>query len=289
MTDVSAPLPDEFRQAVARHATELGGFARDIHYYEQAGSTNDLAAVLAGGGVPEGTVVLAAAQTAGRGRQRRQWHSPPGGGLYFSVVFRPRDAQVGDGDAGALLVAPQTSLLTLMAGEAVADGISRATGLEAALKWPNDLVVEAAAPACVSAWRKLGGILAEASVEGERVRHVVVGIGINVRPAAYPPEVRDRATSLESELGREVDAATVFAACLAALARGRSDLVEGRARLVLERWRRRAPSAVGRHVTWEGPDGPWHGVTRGVDDTGALLIEHEGRVVRVVAGDVLWT
>lgn len=289
MTDVAGPLPADLQRAVARHATELAGFAREIRYYDEARSTNDLASSLAAGGSPEGTVVIAAAQTAGRGRQGRQWHSPAGAGLYFSVVFRPRDEPDGLDDGGARLAAPQVSLLTLMVGEAVADGVARATGLELTLKWPNDLVVETATPAGGATWRKLGGILAEASIAGDRVQHVIVGIGINVRPGVYPPEISDRATSLESELGREVDAATVFATCLVALARGRRDLAEGRARLVLERWRRRAPSSEGRQVTWEGPDGRRHGVTRGVDETGALLVEHDGRVDRVIAGDVLWS
>ena len=126
----------------------------------------DVAAATIAAGAAEGVVVVADEQTSGRGRRGREWQSPPGAGLYLSIVFRPsRDA------AGARVA----SLLTLAAGVAVRSGIGRATGLWADLKWPNDLLVGE---------RKLAGILAEGHGIGTDAQAIVVGVGVNVRAVA---------------------------------------------------------------------------------------------------------
>src|SRR5439155_4982688 len=155
----------------------------------------------------EGTVVLADAQTAGRGRRGREWFSPPGSGLYVSVVLRPGRSLSGSTDRA-------TRLLTLAAGVALVEAVETATGLAVDLKWPNDLYVGR---------HKLAGILAEGA--GDANDAIVLGYGINVRAAAYPPELRDRATSLESELGRSVDRARLFVESLASVARRYDDLL----------------------------------------------------------------
>ncbi len=180
-------LPDDLAGALAAHQTRLGPFGH-LHYVTDVDSTNTAAMALAHAGAAEGTAVLAGAQRAGRGRLGRTWFSPPGAGLYLSVIVRP--------PAGAQGLA----LLTLAAGVAVAQAIEEATGLAIELKWPNDLV--AGRP-----WRKLGGLLCESAGSGAFVDAVVIGIGLNVRPSAYPPAIADRATSLEAELGRDVDRA----------------------------------------------------------------------------------
>src|SRR5262249_7424190 len=160
--------------------------ARSILFFSTVRSTNDIAAALAGSPEAEGTVVIAEAQTSGRGRRGRVWFSPPGAGLYVSIVLDPSRAA----DRERSL-----SLLTLGAGVALAEAVQRATGLVPDIKWPNDLLIGR---------RKLAGILAEsASAPGSRTL-TVLGYGINVAPAAYPPDLRDRATSLETELGRTV-------------------------------------------------------------------------------------
>ncbi|HWN72126.1 MAG TPA: biotin--[acetyl-CoA-carboxylase] ligase, partial [Haliangium sp.] len=138
------------------------------------GSTNDEAQRLAAAGAVHGTVVTADQQHAGRGRQGRAWHSPPGENLYLSCILRP-----------ALAPAAATAI-TLAAGLGVADAVQRA-GAPAALKWPNDVLVHG---------RKLSGILTEMSTRGERVQHLVVGIGVNLESRSFPPEIGDRATSL---------------------------------------------------------------------------------------------
>lgn len=280
-------IPAHVATALARVGGDLSEFAVDLHWYDVVGSTNDVAAQLAAAGARQGTVVVAEAQTAGRGRLGRGWHSPPGAGLYTSVVFRPEGGAV-TSVAGSAPGGSAASLLTLMAGVAVAEGVERATGLRAGLKWPNDLVIEAPAGRPWGARRKLAGILAEGATLGPRLDYVILGIGINLRPSAFPSALAAQATSLEEELGRPADAATVLAQCLAGLARGWHDLVAGRRIEVLERWRERGAASFGRPVAWQGPGGALEGTTLGLDDDGALLVDRSGGVERIVAGEVTW-
>ncbi len=221
---------------------------------------------------PEGLVVVADQQTAGRGRRGHTWFSPAGSGLYVSVVLTPATARTDPARA--------TTLLTLAVGVALAEGIEQATGLRVDLKWPNDLQVSR---------RKLGGILAESSGAGGRSDTVVVGYGINVQTKAFPPELRDRATSLESELGRATDRHHLLAETLVAIARRYEDLLSGRFDAILDAWRRLAPAAVGARVEWTTNAGTLTGVTAGIDDLGALLVRMDGRVERIVSGEVVWT
>ena len=162
-----------------------------------------------------------------------------------------------------------------------------ATGLPPDIKWPNDLLVGR---------RKLAGILAEATAtsrgsgaaaEPDRLR-VVLGFGINVRQAAYPPELAARVTSLETELGRVVDRAALCAEALAALARRYEDLMAGRFDAILDEWRRRAPGSRGARVRWDTASGAATGITAGIDESGALLVQTGDTVERLVAGEVLW-
>lgn len=166
-------------------------------------------------------------------------------------------------------------LTTIAAGVALVEGVRQATGLEASLKWPNDLYVGS---------RKLAGILAEGAGDA-----VVLGYGINVSTSSFPPDLADRVTSLETELGRAVDRPRVFAETLCALARRYDDLLEARFDAILDAWRALAPGAQGRRVSWTTPAGEARGVTAGIDDRGALLVRVGDRLERIVAGEVLWS
>src|SRR5579872_5735087 len=177
--------PDDLLQALAATARARGVFGARLFYFTETGSTNDLASAAADRGEPEGTTFVAGAQTAGRGRRGREWFSPPGSGLYFSTIVRRAS------------IAPW---LTLAGGVAVAEGIRTATGLPVQIKWPNDIVSTSGAG--FRGRRKVAGILAEAASGHDGVHYVVLGIGINVGPASFPPELSDRAGSIESELGR---------------------------------------------------------------------------------------
>ena len=150
-------------------------------HYRCITSTNDVAARLADAGAAEGTWVVADEQTAGRGRRGRTWVSPPGAGLYLSVIFRPSAFVARASGARCARDDRVTSLLTLMAGVAAAQGVRAATGLAPGLKWPNDLVIEPPGERSgFSRFRKLAGILAEGSASGGELQSVVIGIGINL-------------------------------------------------------------------------------------------------------------
>jgi BirA family biotin operon repressor/biotin-[acetyl-CoA-carboxylase] ligase len=278
----ASQLPADLAAALERARPEFEGYPLRLHYYEEVGSTNDVASEMAWAGAPEGTTVVADRQTAGRGRRGRRWHSPAGAGIYLSLVLRP-------GGPAAPAAEADTTLVTLMAGAAAGEAVERATGLVTSVKWPNDLVVEREADAASGIRRlKLAGILAEASATGVAVQHVVLGIGINVRAAAAPPELAGRVTSIEEETGLAVDTPRLIALLLVALARGRRDLLEGRAAGVLARWRQYAGASRGRSIEWETSEGRRSGTTLDVDDDGALLVQTSRGRERIVAGEVTW-
>jgi BirA family biotin operon repressor/biotin-[acetyl-CoA-carboxylase] ligase len=280
VTDVDrpAPLPAALAEglAIARAVRDAADLTAPVHYFPVASSTNDLAARLAEQGAPDGTLVIAGQQTAGRGRAGHAWFSPPGSGLYLSTVV----------DARGPSAATWVPTLTLTAGVAVAEALHAASGLPVVIKWPNDLVM---APAgAVRGARKLAGILAEARSEGSAVTHVIVGVGVNVRAAAWPPEISARATSLEEELGRPVDAGAVLGALAARLGTWLERLRSGEGALVRSRWQRLSVGATGAAVGLPGPDGGKRGLTAGLDADGALLVRCGTEMNRVVAGEVTW-
>jgi BirA family transcriptional regulator, biotin operon repressor / biotin---[acetyl-CoA-carboxylase] ligase len=256
----------EFEAALSRTQGRRRGLGEPFHFHYEIGSTNDEAVRLAEAGAPHGTTVVASAQTAGRGRLGRTWFSPPDAGLYASIIVR---------EPGA---AP---LLTLASGVAVADGIRRAVGLPAEIKWPNDIVIDSG----LGKRRKLAGILTEASTGADGVQFAVIGVGINLIRTAYPPGIAERATSISVELGRAVDAALIFVECLAALAERIAQLVAGNSAAVLSRWLELSPSATGARVQCEGSVS---GVTAGISDEGALLVRTAAGTERIRSGQVRW-
>jgi BirA family biotin operon repressor/biotin-[acetyl-CoA-carboxylase] ligase len=265
----SDALPAELAQALDAVRDRLPPLAARVLYFHTAASTNDVALELAARGGADGAVVIADGQTAGRGRRGHRWFSPPGSGLYVSMVLRPSTAAVDPQRA--------TGLLTLAAGLALSEALETATGLGAAIKWPNDLFVGG---------RKLAGILAESTTSD--LGRVVLGYGVNVSTNAYPPELGDRATSVEAELGRPVDKAMLCAETIVAVSRRYRDLLAGRFDAILDGWRRRAPASRDARVSWRSPSGLQDGVTAGIDDRGALLIRISDRVETIVGGEVTW-
>lgn len=259
------PLPPDFADAIAGVRHRLTRLGRRFDFFPTIGSTNDVAAERATKGEQEGAVFVADTQTAGRGRRGRVWFSPPGAGLYVSTILHPSRARESE---------RATLLTTIAAGVALAEGVMNATTLSVSLKWPNDLYVGR---------RKLAGILAEKTGDS-----VVLGYGINIAASSFPSEISDRATSLETELGRPVDRAGVFAESLAALACRYDDLLAGRFDAILDAWRALAPAARGAAVSWTTPDGERHGITAGIDDRGALLVRCVDCVERIVSGELAW-
>ncbi len=269
-------------------------FGQELLALAQAGSTNDVAADLAAQGAPEGTVVLADVQTAGRGRLGRRWVAPPSTCLLCSILFRPD------------LSPAQAQQLTMLCALAAADAVIEVGGPGVALKWPNDLVVESRVsnPKAQGPkpkpqrWRKLAGVLTETEVTGTaqarrpkpetqpwRLEYVIVGIGINVNvSAADLPGLAPDATSILAETGLTVDRAVLLAALLAGVearyARvqaGESPRAEWAARL----------ATLGQPVQVLTATATLVGVAEAVDEDGALLLRTaDGALQRLVAGDV---
>jgi len=243
----------------ARGGPRLAG----VEWPVSIGSTNDRLKALARRGAPEWTVVLADVQSGGRGREGRTWVSPPGG-LYLSVLLRPRFEKVG--------------LLPLAAGVAVAEAAGE-LGVATELKWPNDVLASG---------RKLAGVLSEAASGAAGVEWVTLGIGVNVslEGVALPPEMQGAVTSLTAEGAAEVSVDAVAATVLARLA-DCYDALRSDPSAVLSAWRSRAAAWWGRRVDVRAGELPLQGRLLEVDEEGALVLELEGGVKRrLLSGEV---
>jgi BirA family transcriptional regulator, biotin operon repressor / biotin---[acetyl-CoA-carboxylase] ligase len=271
-----------------------GPIGREVRWFETMTSTSEWAHSLAEGGLAEGLVIVAETQTAGRGRLGRPWASPRGG-LWFSVILRPR------------IPIEQFPLIGLTACVAVARAIMEGTGVRARLKWPNDVLVDG---------RKVAGLMLETGPPGMTVREdappgapggagtpgplsrpswLVLGVGINanVAPAALPVRPQYPATSLLAALGRPVERGRLLRAVLGPLGRDYAELQAVGGAGVLRRWRAWSDT-LGRLVRVAvapaaGSAPPViEGVAYDVDDTGALFVRtRDGGEIRVVAGDVI--
>jgi BirA family biotin operon repressor/biotin-[acetyl-CoA-carboxylase] ligase len=244
--------------------------ARRLDVHSVVDSTNRIAEELARAGAPDGTVVIADHQTAGRGRQGRSFFSPAGRGLYLSLLLRPR------------MPADQLHHHVFAAAVAVAEAAARVLPAQARIeiKWPNDVLV---------AGRKLSGINLPVQLEGERPVSAVLGVGVNVntRPEEFPAELRGLATSLYAAAGHEIERAPFAERLLEDLERWIDRLRAGDFAGVLEAWRSRL-GLLGSRVRIGGPGvaRPREGIARGVDSAGALLLETDAGLERVLAGDV---
>ena len=226
--------------------------------FESLPSTNTELARMASEGAAEGVAILADEQTAGRGRLQRAWSSPKGAGLYFSILLRP------------VIPVDQWPLITFMAALAVGDALQEAAGVRTDIKWPNDLL---------SGERKICGILAEA-IETPAGRAVIVGIGINLTPSAFPA-----ATSVLEASGVQPDREAILAALLRALGRWYS-LIGEREKIVAA-WSSRSSYASGKMVQVINGDETWQGTTCGVEPDGALRLRTLNGEIKIIrAGDV---
>ena len=228
------------------------------------------AADLARQGCPDGTIVTADEQTAGRGRLGRSWVSRAGLGLYLSLVLRPP-------------VRPHAApILTLVAGVGVKEALEGLTGLHCDIRWPNDILVNE---------RKCCGILVEMETEQNRVDYVVVGVGINLNDAEFPADLGDTATSLRIETGKSWSQKQVLGPVLRSLESCYDLYLDQGSEPVLEAFQAASSYASGRRVVIEGgPEDdsvPVRGVTAGLNEQGLLLLEDSnGTVFPVVAGSV---
>lgn len=236
-----------------------------IHHFATIGSTNDQLKSMAE--APEFTCIVADEQTAGRGRRDRAWHSAPGEGLYLSVLLRP-----------AATAAAGLPLVSLLSAVAVAEAMRESGVAGVDIKWPNDVLVNG---------RKAAGILVEGASGGDRLR-LIVGIGVNLNHAAFPPALAATATSLRIETGREIDAAAFRDRLLDRLAEGYGCWARGEYARILDCWRELSSSARGARVRVSLDDEEILGVTDGVAETGALRVRTDAGDVRtILAGDVV--
>jgi len=248
-------------------------FVTSVVMLDRVASTNDEVRELAARGAPAGTVVVARQQTAGRGRLGRQWYSPPGLGLYVSVLLRP---------GGPVAAMPR---YTLAAAVAAAAACREAGATSVEIKWPNDLVADG---------RKVGGVLAELRPSAPGAE-LVLGLGINVghRAEDFPPALAAQATSLRLLTGTAPDPELLAAGYLRALAREAREIEDGRWTKVAARWERLAPGARGRRVRVCGERGGARAVegrTAGIDSSGALIVRgDDGQAVAVHAVDTVTT
>jgi BirA family biotin operon repressor/biotin-[acetyl-CoA-carboxylase] ligase len=264
-------LPDSVPEDLAperireRLTARVVGRALEVHGVVE--STNDLALRAGDRGEPEGLCVVADRQAAGRGRRGRSWVSPPGLGLYTSILLRPR------------VPAGQAALLTLAAGLAAADAVHEAAGVAARLKWPNDVLLDG---------RKAVGILTEGATVGGAVAHIVVGIGINVNhgPEDFPPDLRTQATSLFLATGTYTDRAALAARLFDAMDRWYGALCNRESDRIVAA-ARSSSAILGRPICVMTGEDTWDGVAVDLDADGALLVrDASGTIRRLVSEEV---
>jgi BirA family biotin operon repressor/biotin-[acetyl-CoA-carboxylase] ligase len=240
---------------------------RDIRVFEQTTSTNDVVEKLARDGVKEGVVVFAESQTKGRGRLGRAWTSPARKGLWFSILLRPN------------LHPQETTQLTVAAATAVWRAIHSETGLSPEIKWPNDILIGG---------KKVVGILTELSAEVDRVKHITLGVGVDVNLTAseFPPELRKIATSLRVECGKPIVRAELATAILRELDCDYTRVCTGEFPALADEWEELC-STIGKQVVVGIGERKLRGRAEALDDDGALLLRTEhGRLERVIGGDV---
>ncbi len=240
---------------------------RDIRVFQETTSTNDVIEKLARDGVKEGVVVFAEAQTKGRGRLGRKWISPPGKGLWFSLLLRPA------------LRPEEATRLTIVAATALRRAIANATQLRPEIKWPNDILING---------KKTAGILTEMHAEPDQVKHLVIGIGVDVNLEAeeFPPELRQIATSLRAETGEAVDRPELACRILKELDAEYERLNAGRFSEVADEWEEHC-TTIGRQVSIRLGERQLRGRAEALGEDGALLVRSEhGRLEPVIGGDV---
>jgi BirA family biotin operon repressor/biotin-[acetyl-CoA-carboxylase] ligase len=240
---------------------------RDIQVFEQTTSTNDVIEKLARDGVKEGVVVFAESQTKGRGRLGRKWISPAHKGLWFSILLRPD------------LRPQETTQLTVASAIALRRAIVSETNLQTEIKWPNDILIGG---------KKVAGILTELNAELDKVRYVILGIGVDVNLDAgeFPAELKKIATSLKIEIGEIISRAELATAILRELDLDYARICAKKFSEIAEEWEENC-ATIGKNVTVQIGDRKIHGRAESLDDDGALLLRTEhGRLERITGGDV---
>jgi BirA family biotin operon repressor/biotin-[acetyl-CoA-carboxylase] ligase len=262
-------IPDIILPQILRPRLRTQHLGRSFFHFYSVDSTNAFALRMLAHGrsIPDGALILAESQTAGRGRMDRKWHSEPENGLYFSVLLRPQMPPS---------VAP---LFTLACAVAMHHAVERVTKLDVDIKWPNDLLVDG---------KKISGILAEIQADTDRIHALIIGVGLNVNHQAFPSEIADRATSLQLASGRHQSRLELLLEFLEQF-----ELLLDRFRTsgpaaVVSEWMQHSSFAYGRHIEISDGYRTISGSTHGLNAIGALRVETSpGKIEDVYSGDVL--
>ena len=259
-------IPDILTPDMLKQRLKGSLFGKRIFHFFRTDSTNRVALELGHAGEPEGALVLAEEQTAGRGRGGRAWHSERATGIYVTLLLRPKLAPV------------QAPLLTMMAGLSAHSAVQALTGLEVDLKWPNDLLVRG---------RKLGGILTEMHAEPGQIRFVIVGIGLNVNQEKFPGELANLATSLRAETGKPQSRMELLVRLLHEFESDYNRFLREGVATVVARFESVSSYARGKRVRVTNGTESYVGTTAGLGPEGLLQVERDGgQLMTVIAGDV---
>ncbi len=254
-------LPDEIREGLQ---TRVFG-KKKIVYFKEIDSTNTRAKDLATKGAPEGTLVVSEKQTKGRGRKGRNWFSPSQGGIYTSLILRPR------------IPPNEAPKMTLLTAVAVAETLHSLTQLNANIKWPNDILINE---------KKIAGILTEISTEMDAIDYIIVGLGININTPHFPDDIQVKATSVLIETGKHFPRIKLIKEYL----KRYEDYYETFKRTgfepILKRWKE-LTNIMGRKIIVEMIDKKYIGEVQDIDSEGVLILkDNSGKHHRISSGDV---
>lgn len=245
---------------------ECEWFAEKIYFYDEIGSTNDECKKLAEEGAKHGTLVIAEKQTKGKGRRGRNWESPKGTGIWMTLLLRPD-------------IEPYNSSgLTLVAAMAIDKAITEVTGLDAKIKWPNDIVVNG---------KKVTGILTEMSAQPEMINYIVIGIGINVNTEEFPEDIAKTASSLKIESGKTIKRSSIIALFGKYFEQYYARYIKTQdMSLLIDEYNKELIN-VDRQIKVLAKENSYTGIAKGINRHGELIVETENKELRnVVAGEV---
>ena len=239
---------------------------KNIKYFTSTDSTNNQAKKLAAQGAPDGTIVVSEEQVGGRGRLSRAFFSPKYEGIWFSIILRPK------------FLPQEAPKCTLLAAVAIAKAIREVTGLDIGIKWPNDILYDN---------KKLVGILTEMNAEMDCINYIVIGMGINVNIpyAQIPDDIKDKATSLSEITGKKISRIQLLNKILYNLEQLYITAQQQGFKSILNEWRKYSVT-LNQNIKVIAPDETYTGVAVDIDDEGALLVNRDGKINRVLAGDV---
>lgn len=240
--------------------------AKKIYAFGQLSSTNSYAKRLAQEGVPEGSLIISDQQTKGRGRLGRSWESPPGKGLWFSLILRP-DISI-----------DKAGIISLLAGVSIAEAVEKITNLIPILKWPNDLLINS---------KKFCGALIETEIESRRLSFIILGIGINVNQSEvdFSEEIRNYATSLQIESKGSIDRLNLLVEVLHFLEKQYLEFKTGKISMILDAWKRRCPYLNKKLIIRQNAR-EIEGIFEDLDEGGRLLLRlAHGEIKQFSVGD----